>query len=78
MLAYRVEHDEPVTFALGSSTAIGLIVAGSAIDIAMIALLVRRNRRARTARERNNVPWPLAALLVLGFVAILVGAGMLR
>jgi uncharacterized membrane protein YidH (DUF202 family) len=67
-----------VTDAVGSSTAIGLIVAGFVIDVAMIALLVRRGRRGKTPERRNNAPWPPAALLVLGFVAILVGAGALR
>jgi hypothetical protein len=66
-----------VTFAVPCSTAIGLIIAGSVIDVALIALLVHRSRSGKTG-QRSNAPWPVAALLVLAFVAILVGAGALH
>ncbi|MFD1722928.1 hypothetical protein [Amnibacterium endophyticum] len=67
-----------MTFTPGTAVSVVLIAAGAVIDTLMILLFVRRSRRPKTAQERDGVPWPLAALFVLGFVAILVGAAAFR
>lgn len=63
---------------LGPAAAITLIGVEFTVSVSMIQLLVLRSRRASRRRGGRSVLWPQATLLVLGFLAVQAGAGVLR